>query len=866
MIISTIKERCKQCYACVRNCPVKAVKIEKGQAEIIEDRCIECGNCLKVCSQQAKKVLDNRFEVKDLLKGSEPVALILAPSFITSFSLPDFPRFIQQLKSLGFLEIWTAAVGAQLIIPEYERLLTRQEMTVSSPCPAVVSLIEKHFPSLLEYLAPIDSPMLATAKYIKSLNPLMKIVFAGPCSAKKGEIQQFKDFIQYALTFIELKSILEDEDNNKSSISFKGADLRFSGPLPFNGQLIPLSGGLTQMLRVKADILETDILVVDGQNDCLQALEAVAQGSLKARFMDILMCRGCIDGPAIDSGDNTFNRKGRVVNYYNSFSVSERLQGRSFLSQITGLDFSRQYANKKKIKSLPREEDILKILASIGKTNENDEINCGACGYQSCREKAIAVYQGIAEVEMCLPYLLEKKSKLIEQLNNDYLTIEELHRELDFIVDVSCDGICLVDAQGIILKANSAFEKLYGLSNLVGTYARELEEKDLAYPSAALLVMKEKRPVTFVQSIHNGRKLLVTGTPIFTEENNLNKILINSRDFTELEELKDIFERNLKDVNKVQRNLGTDNIIAYSSQMGKILETSRKIARVDSTVLIMGESGVGKEVIARYIHSLSERKKGPWVKVNCGAIPETLIESELFGYEAGAFTGAKREGKIGLFEHAHDGTIFLDEIGELPYHLQVKLLQVLQEKSMIRIGGLKPIKVNIRIIAATNRNLEEMVEKGEFRQDLFYRLSVVPITVPPLRNRKDDIVPLAHFFVEQFNQKYNTDKKLTHEVLQLFLGFHWPGNIRELMNVVERLVVTSEQIYIGDDQLPSYLREQNLVHNLAGLPKLQDAVEQLEREILKKAYDLYGNSYTMAEVLGVNQSTVVRKLKKYHIK
>jgi len=864
MIISTIKERCKQCYACVRNCPVKAVRIEKGQAEVIDYRCIECGNCLKVCSQDAKQVLSYKNEVMKKLVEDEPVSLILAPSFVSLFDLEKPLRLVSALKALGFRDVWPAALGAQLLVREYRKLVALNEMTISSSCPAVVSMVEKHFPSLLKYLAPLASPMGATARYARMNDHEARLVFAGPCVAKLGEINHYQEeMLTWAITFKELKQMLEERDIDPATMP----EGEFAGPVPLEGHLIPISGGLAKMLRFDLNLLDTDVLVVDGQKECYQALEDISRGRLKARFVDMLMCRGCIDGPVGESKKNIHTKKADVIEYYESIPQEKKAKGQEIIETTEGLNLARQFSNRQVVLPQPSEREIKMILASTGKLSPQDEINCGACGYSSCREKAVAVYQGIAEVEMCLPYLLDSKTKLLDQLDREMRVIEELNRELDGIGETSCDGLCITDGKGIIIKANKAFLHLYGLpESIKGTYAGELEERQLAYPSVTVLVMKEKRPVTIVQRIHNGRNLLVTGTPIFDEDGRLSRVLINSRDFEELEKVKNKFENNLRQRESIGKNYGTDSVIAYSLSMARVLETCRKIAKVESTVLLSGESGVGKDVIARYIHSISNRKDGPWVKVNCGSIPESLIESELFGYEAGAFTGAKRDGKAGMFELAHGGTIFLDEIGELPYNLQVKLLQVLQEKRVVRLGGTRPLEVDVRIIAASNRNLEEMVAQEKFRQDLYYRLNVVPIVIPPLRTRREDINPLIYHFLKMYNNKYGVNKRLSSRAIQLLNGYSWPGNIRELSNLIERLVVTVDQDLIDEDSLPSYLKEEAVHHSPEGLPRLNDALEILEKEILTKASQIYGSSYKMAEALGVNQSTVIRKLKKYGIK
>lgn len=308
-------------------------------------------------------------------------------------------------------------------------------------------------------------------------------------------------------------------------------------------------------------------------------------------------------------------------------------------------------------------------------------------------------------------------------------------------------------------------------------------------------------------------------------------------------------------------------VIAYSVEMGKVLHLATRVAQVTTTVLILGESGVGKEVIARFIHNASLRKTGPFVTINCGAIPPNLLESELFGYEAGAFTGAKREGKPGMIEVASSGTLFLDEISDLPLDLQVKLLQVIQERRLTRVGGIQPIEVDIRIIAATNRDLAKMVEKGEFRADLFYRLNVVPIIIPPLRSRRDDVIPLIYHFLAKHNTTHGYNKTISRETREVLTQYSWPGNVRELENLMERLVVTVEGEEIAVEDLPQYVKERDVTCDfkviVEGVIPLREAVEEVEKQLIRHARKEYETTYEIAEALGVNQSTVVRKLRKY---
>ena len=313
--------------------------------------------------------------------------------------------------------------------------------------------------------------------------------------------------------------------------------------------------------------------------------------------------------------------------------------------------------------------------------------------------------------------------------------------------------------------------------------------------------------------------------------------------------------------------LPSNAIIAYSVEMGKVLHLAGKVAQVTTTVLILGESGVGKEVVARFIHNASLRRNGPFVTINCGAIPQNLLESELFGYEAGAFTGAKREGKPGMIEIASLGTLFLDEISDLPLDLQVKLLQVIQERRLTRVGGIKPVEVDIRIIAATNRDLAKMVEKGEFRADLFYRLNVVPVVIPPLRHRRDDVIPLIYHFLEKHNRAHGYNKTISRNTREVLTRYPWPGNVRELENLIERLVVTVEGEEITVHDLPAYIKGEGDTGSIKvvvkGIMPLREAVEEVERQIIKYAQEEHETTYEMAEALGVNQSTVVRKIKKY---
>lgn len=465
----------------------------------------------------------------------------------------------------------------------------------------------------------------------------------------------------------------------------------------------------------------------------------------------------------------------------------------------------------------------------------------------------------------------------LQQPEDELASVRAERDELLAIFHSSYDEIFVTDGCGKTLWVNKACERLYGLKaeDIIGKNVKALEKEGLFSPSMTAVIQRDRQRITRTQATKRGRIIEVTGNPVFDEKGDINRIVYISRDITELSNLRkrlqetemlmDSYRTELVGLQK--ERVKSDTVVTCSDLMEEILALAEKLAQVNSTVLITGESGVGKSVIASFIHKHSPRQKGAFITINCGAIPENLIESELFGYEAGAFTGARKEGKKGLLELAHCGTIFLDEVGELPLNLQVKLLQVIQEKSLMRVGGQQLINVDIRIIAATNRNLDEMVKRGAFREDLFYRLNVVPVRIPPLRERGEDVALLLGHFLAKYAEKYELSKRISPEAMEILMEYGWPGNVRELENIVERLVVTTDGAVIYPQHLPDYVRGTRVPGNEAVIVKqictMQEGIQSLERQLLKKAYDKFPNTYKVAELLGVNQSTVVRKRKKY---
>ncbi|MGH0950047.1 sigma-54 interaction domain-containing protein [Bacillus mycoides] len=442
---------------------------------------------------------------------------------------------------------------------------------------------------------------------------------------------------------------------------------------------------------------------------------------------------------------------------------------------------------------------------------------------------------------------------------------ERVLMDLQDVFEYAFDEIFVTDDKGIVVRVNSMCERHYQLSakELVGKHVKELQKEGIFYPSATLEVIEKKRPVELVQTTKSGEYLHVRTRPVFDDEGNLRRVISYSRDLTELYQLRQKVEEmdnQLKTYKKeLRETYEHEGLIFKSIAMQKIIETIKKVSVVDSTVLVLGETGVGKSRLVRHLHEVSHRKNESFYEINCAALPTNLIESELFGYSGGSFTGANREGKKGLLESAHKGTLFLDEIGEMPLEIQAKLLQVLQEKTFRPIGGRELKKVDVRIVAATNRDLSTMVKQGTFRKDLYYRLNVIPISIPPLRERTEDILPLIYHYLQHFNKKYGRDVKLAPSTLQMFVGYPWEGNNREIENVIERIVITADDFVTVED-LPLSMQEATVEQSGQSLYRM---LEEVERNIILKAYKTYGSSYKVAEFLQISQSAATRKIKKF---
>lgn len=452
------------------------------------------------------------------------------------------------------------------------------------------------------------------------------------------------------------------------------------------------------------------------------------------------------------------------------------------------------------------------------------------------------------------------------------------------VIEPVLDGVYITDKVGNFIMANKAFERITGINRkeMEGKHTNYLLENKWVTSAVNLEVMQDYRSRTRMIRYPSGKLILVSAGMIFRDNGQPAGCISILRDLTELNELKEKLTRSQVKIAEFRDKIDyleelLDNnkheLVAQSTEFKRILALAKRVARSDATVLITGESGVGKDLVANYIHFHSKRKDtGSFIKIDCASLPSTLLESELFGYEKGAFTDARIQGKRGLFEIANGGTLFLDEIAEIPLELQSKLLNVLQDREIKRVGGNRTLPIDVRIISATNVNLERRVKDHEFREDLYYRLNVVPIHVSPLRERTQDILPLVRHFLQSFNERYQTHKCISTRVLSCLLNYEWPGNTRELRNTIERLVVTSTEDIIIIQDLPESIakgRPAGAPDPMSGsnIPRpigpLRTMMDELERELIKTTLQTHGNLIDAARELQIDVSTLTRKNRKY---
>ncbi len=478
----------------------------------------------------------------------------------------------------------------------------------------------------------------------------------------------------------------------------------------------------------------------------------------------------------------------------------------------------------------------------------------------------------------------DRENCYLMQINNLF-TVDDY----DAIFDKIVSGIVVVNGKSQIELMNKAqVDIIYNKrqtrlgegAEYLGEKISELVDQNIVKKSSSMEVLRLKKPVNMIVTYFNGQTAMLSSSPLFDKKGNITRIISTSRDVTELNKLEKKLRKAenqkkeyLSKLKELSDAYDISNVIYHSKKMKDVISMCAKIVTTDSSVFINGETGVGKEIIARFIHDNGNRSDKPFVPINCSAIPESLFESELFGYEEGAFSGAKKEGKRGLFEEANGGVIFLDEVSELPYNMQSKLLRVIQEKKLSRIGSNQSISINVRFISASNLDPEQLFDNKEFRQDLYYRLATIPVNIPPLRERKEDIKPLTAYFLNRFCEKYNRMVKLHKDLVNSMNQYEWPGNIRELRNFVERIVILSDNDVIMQDDFNLFKNTPIDLGNSQNIPfesfremPLADAIRKLENTMIKWAYQECRNVCKAADRLQIAPSTIYRKVKKGKIK
>nr|WP_319490812.1 sigma 54-interacting transcriptional regulator [uncultured Desulfobacter sp.] len=492
----------------------------------------------------------------------------------------------------------------------------------------------------------------------------------------------------------------------------------------------------------------------------------------------------------------------------------------------------------------------------------------------------ICLFYDLGVVGAEIPVDLQGVHELQKAFRKKTDDLKTINAQLEAMYNASSESIWVLSGDGSVVSINRAGEALLGVraEEVVGKSVDELVAAGFIDQSVTRQVLETGRQVSLLQSNRKtGKQLLVTGTPVFGENGNISMVIVNEQDMTQLTKLQEQLQRVKEEKNRVNAELNQlslqglkeNEIIAHSKEMQGLLVACRKLADMNvSSILILGESGTGKGLLSKYIHNCNNLLKGPLVKINCAAVPETLLEAELFGYEPGAFTGAKNQGKIGLFEVAKNGTLFLDEIGELSLPLQAKLLTCLEEKEIMHIGGLKPIKINCNIIAATNEDLDMKVAAKQFRRDLYFRLNAFPLTIPPLRHRPEDIMELTLYFLDKYNGAYKRSCTISSMELNRIQAYEFPGNVRELKNCIRRAVVMAEKNSLEGVVGSPITKEPSRIGSVKeGMGESQKGFNQqvadFEKQLLVSALKTWGTTRAMAAGLDMTQSQVVRKLKKY---
>ena len=747
-IIQTDKSRCKKCYACVRVCPVNAVKVQEDGTEISNKRCINCGDCVDVCSQGAIKVADTLHRMETILSGKTPTVILLDTNWPITF--PDIsPEDLQAtLKEEGFAQVRSSLLAVEYVLKAYENVLERKSNPfIGSLCLISTAYVEKHTPNLIPYMIPVVIPAVATARYFKSRSDSpIRIVHATSCLATKGLMPKpgFEADVDAVVSFSELKGWLRS----------KGHELKTEGSFDYRSPL--LAGGqywLTRDFLARlvpgGESKRSRILAVSGERRSLAFLNEVNNGSFRHGLAVVKYCTIEDASHGVGTDLTLFQRQDLLARV-----IEEAADVPLPPADGDHLDLSRLYVDRSSELAEPEPEEIQRVLDSLGMDTPEAELNCGACGFSTCREKARAVVHGVAKLEMCFPYLIRELSTHNEELAQKY----------------------------------------------------------------------------------------------------------------------EIIQRQLNNVTS------SSEIIGVSKQVRQVQEVISRVAPTPTTVLIRGESGTGKELVARAIHRASDRADKPLIAINCTAIAEGVLDSELFGHVKGAFTSAAGD-KKGLFEEADGGTLFLDEIGDISLELQSKLLRAVDSGEIRRVGENRTREVDVRLIAATNRNLEKAIEDRQFREDLLYRLNTITIRLPPLRERRGDIPLLVEHLLRKSCARVNKQVHgVSERAMDIMVNYNWPGNIRELENVIERAVVLAPPVgslvLIEPEHLPKELEKPSV----PGSPfdpgtgidyrsMREQSVGDVEKKLLVHYLQTAGGNVTRACALaGIPRRTFYRMMEKQGIR
>jgi DNA-binding NtrC family response regulator/ferredoxin len=748
-VIFTDKNRCRKSYACIRVCPVNAIRVQDDGTVIAQDRCILCGNCVDACSQGAIRMVDTIPAMEECLSSEDPAALLLDPDWpitVPGISPDDLEA---ALKKSGFTDVRSSFLAIEYVFQAYEKVMGQMKAPIiGSLCQIVSTYVEKHAPSLIPNMAPVVTPAIATARYLRAVTEKpVKVVLATSCLATKAApgTADFKGDFDAVVTLRELKEWLTD----KTGLSPTAGPYDYRSPLLSGARYRMIQDFLSQIVP-GGESPRSRILAVSGAERALDFLEEVRDGDFKPGLAVVKYCSIDADSHAVDSPLTLFQREdlmARVVEEAADVPVCH-------VDKEISLDLDRVFKDRSPEVIEPTPAAIQQVLDDLGMYTPEDELDCGACGFPTCREKARTVNQGLAKLEMCLPYLIRQLSSSNEELTRKYQ---------------------------MILK--------------------QLDETTTS-----------------------------------------------------------------------------SKIIGTSPEIQLVRHVIARVAPTPTTVLIRGESGTGKELVARAIHKASDRAEGPFVAINCTAIAESLLDSELFGHVRGAFTSATSD-KKGLFEEADGGTLFLDEIGDVSMELQSKLLRTLDSGEIRRVGESPSRKVDVRLIAATNRDLEKAIGERHFREDLFYRLSTFTISMPPLRERKEDIPLLAEHLLEKAGARVNKQVHgISNRSMGILRNYHWPGNVRELENVIERAVVlvppVGIRILIEPEHLPKELWTSLQAADLLKIEKGADYQSLRERsvgEVEKKLLVHYlneaeGNVSKASVMAGIPRRTFYRMMTRLNIK